>query len=244
MLRKWGNYALIIAIAVLLECGFLYPSAIVYTVPAAVAAGCMLAFAVKKNAHVSVWVDRIAVLLFVAGLSGWLLWVDYAFLKYAFPLFGAGLLWHGYGDTTARFGVLSAHARLSLFFANTFFWATIGYGVVSILGWQLWYGTVFFLLPLYFSGKAAFVSIEKQPHAQHIALLVLLSISAQAFIVLLWLPFNETTNALLATLVSLFVFDMLKYFLAPSLVRRKIVRRKILAYAAICLLVLISTPWY
>jgi hypothetical protein len=189
-------------------------------------------------------IDRFSFAVLSVGVFWWLLWIDYKVIKYVFPVIIFALLVYFVFDLRNSEGEVSPRMRLAIFFGGTFFWATISFGLITVLGWQLWHALGLFVISFALLSYSA-TELLTGASIQHTkAWLVLVLFSAEIFSVIVWLPFTETTLALILTIISLFAYDMLKYFVQPELIRRKIIVKKILVYSVFLIFILASTPWY
>ncbi|MBI4134484.1 MAG: hypothetical protein HY471_00025 [Candidatus Sungbacteria bacterium] len=196
---------------------------------------CLIAAAVIAWRACSGVLDRLSVLLFLAGVFWWGLWIDFATIKFALPVFIAAAFAY----------VLSSPSRthLALFLGGVFFWSSIAFGLVTVLGRGLWESLIVFLAVYGVFVRAATVHSRSGAAFPFSLYVVLLLVAAEVFSVLVWLPFTEVTLGLIATAALLFFYDVAKYIADPALIRRKIVIKKVLVYAAFVVLVLASTPW-
>jgi len=190
-------------------------------------------------------IDRLVFVVFSLGTFWWLLWIDYEFLKYAFPILVWIILIYSIRDLwNSKSEIIDSKTRLVLFFGGIFFWSTISFGLIGVVGWQIWHALGLFLISFAILSYSVIENITISSK-QHIQLwFMLLLISAEVFSIIVWLPFTESSLALIFTIISLFSYDMLKYFVNPELIRKKIITKKILVYIIFLIFVLISTSWY
>ena len=190
-------------------------------------------------------IDRLVFVVFSLGVFWWLLWIDYEYLKFAFPVIVWVILLYSTKDLwKSKSEVLNSKTRLVLFFGGIFFWSAISFGLISVVGWQIWHAIGLFMVSFAILSYSVIenITISSNQHIQ--SWLLLLLISAEVFSVIVWLPFTESTLALILTIISLFTYDLLKYFINPELIRKKIILKKIIVYVVFLIFILVSTPWY
>ena len=223
------------------------PSFVLYWFGACLVAAALCALHVSAGARNwrSALVDRFAYVVFLAGIFWWLLWIDFSFFKYAIAL----LVWLAvayFARAAKRHGSdLFGHSgSLAVYVGGTFFWATTAFGLVTVLGWSIWKALVIFTVAFALLSWTAAYRLADSALPQVRAWLVLVLIAVETFSLIVWLPFTEITLALMLTIVAAFAYDILKYLVDPSLIRRKIAAKKALVYFVFLALVLLSTPWY
>ncbi|MBI2050372.1 MAG: hypothetical protein HYT31_01025 [Parcubacteria group bacterium] len=186
--------------------------------------------------------DRIAVVLFVVGAFWWFLWLDFAYIKYAVPF----LVWLGLMYASARLRSEQSQlvtVRLALFFGGTFFWSVTSFGLLSVIGWEVWETLSVFGVSFGVFSYTGVRTLQPPPGSVFSAWLVLLLLGLELFSVVAWLPFTEVTLALVLTVLVLFCYDFIKYYLFPERIRKMIIIKKLAIYAFFILIVLVSTPW-
>lgn len=186
--------------------------------------------------------DRIAGVLFSVGAFWWFLWLDFAYAKFAAPVLVWLVLVYALREERIG-GRVGAAVRLMLFFGGTFFWAVTSFGLLSVIGWEVWE-----TLAVFGASFAAFAysgvhTLKAPPRDTLRAHLVLVLLGIELFSVIAWLPFTEVTLALVLTVLVLFVYDLIKYYLYPDRIRKRIIIKKLALYAFFLLVVLVSTPW-
>ena len=245
MMQEYIYSALLVSLLVILEVGVSEPRLITITVPGLFFVAVLFSLSIRANEKFPwrTFFDRAALVATIVGLQIWLLWVDFVYAAYIIPIIGTVLMWRLFQGTYRHGGRLGSRSRLGLLFSGLFFWGTISFGVTSVLGWQVWQGMLIFVLPCVLFARTALAALVAARGETACYTLLLTVIAAEAFAVISYLPFTEMTSGLLITLITLFVYDMLKYSADPQLIRHHIIIRKIAAYAAILALVLISTPW-
>lgn len=211
--------------------------------------GCLVAASVvslklsdEEGTFQSVLVDRIAAVLFSVGALWWFLWLDFAYAKFAAPV----LVWLvlAYASTREQTrGRVSPTVRLMLFFGGTFFWAVTSFGLLSVIGWEVWETLAVFgasFAAFAYAGVHTLGAPRQDTFRAHLALVLL---GLELFSVVAWLPFTETTLALILVVLALFGYDFIKYYLYPDLIRKRIIIKKVALYALFLIVVLVSTPW-
>ena len=188
-------------------------------------------------------IDALSFILLCVGVFWWVLWIDFAIIKYAIPLIIWAVFAH-LGTDSFKMGVLSRKERLGLFFGGTFFWASVCFGLLTVLGWSIWVCALIFLacFSLFSYGACQILSDNKIKNTS--AYLLVLFLAAEFFIVIAWLPFADATLALIFVVCILFVYDFAKYYVSPELIRKRIVTKKFAVYFLFLILALFSTPWY
>ncbi len=190
-------------------------------------------------------IDRLALVCFSIGVYWWLLMQDFAVFKYIFPvviwLFVVSFLREYQKNNHIE---PTPKLRYTLFFGGLFTWSTVAYGVVFVVGWQLWQGFLLFLIPSILFSYSAIRYVSEDSTKQTLSLLLHTLIMSETFLVLLWLPFTEASLSLIVSAVSLFSYDMLKYYADPDLVRKQIMLKKAVLYAVFIAVALITTPWH
>jgi len=190
------------------------------------------------------FIDRGSFVLLNVAIFWWLLWLDLAIVKFAFPVFLAFYIFYILrGVKNDGYGLFSEKNALIVFLGGTFFWSTISFGLITVMGWQLWHALLIFLAGFLIFSIVAIKKLAEDLREQMRALVLLLLIAAEAFSVLVWLPSAEITLALELTIIVLFTYDLLKYFIDPELIRKKIIAKKILVYLAFFAIALLSTSW-
>lgn len=192
--------------------------------------------------------DKLLLILFSLGVFWWVLWIDFFVIKFILPIIFWLALVYFFRDLSQRHHtVMPPKMRLSLFLGNVFFWSSIVFSLLTVLGWAIWLGLLIFLGLMAILGWVAneylYLNNEAPEQCKIRSYLLLLLLSVELFAVIVWLPFAELTLALILTIAILFVYDLLKYHIQPELIRQRIIWRKILAYAALLAIVLGSTPW-
>ena len=188
-------------------------------------------------------IDCLSFVLLCTGIFFWLLWLDFGIIKYII----AALVWMAivyFMRDSRSMGVLARKTKLGIFFAGTFFWATISFGLLTVLGWKIWHCLIIFIFSFAVLSFTGIQIIADNSKDKIKAWLLCLVLSAQLFSVIVWLPFTEVTLALILTIFILFIYDLLKYYLNPDLILRRIIKSKIIVYLIFLALALISTPWY
>lgn len=189
--------------------------------------------------------DRLGLMVFNASIFYWLLWLDFGLIKYFLPLIMALMLAYllrAEGAAARRVGGLES-LRLVIFLGGMFFSASIAFGLVTVLGWPLW------LVVLIFTGAfslLAWPAIFYWPLGGERLLFGYLAmglLAAESLAVLLWLPFTEMTLGLMLTIIVLASYDLLKYFIQPELIIRRVIVKKILVYVFFLTLVMTSATW-
>jgi hypothetical protein len=186
--------------------------------------------------------DRFSFVLFNVGVLFWLLWLDFAFLKF----FIAIIIWMAMSYAFFRAVYkerITQTMRLLIFFGGTFLWSTISYGLLTVIGWQLWQTLIVFSISFSVLLWTGLMVLKTSIYNTMRVWLLLLLIGVEFFSVVAWLPFTEVTLAIILSLFLLFSFDLSKYLVNPELIRRKIILRKILVYMLFLGVVLLSTPW-
>ena len=186
--------------------------------------------------------DRIAFVLFGVGAFWWFLWLDFAYVKYAAPV----LVWLVILYASARHGSEKSQlvtVRLALFFGGTFFWAVTSFGLLSVIGWEIWETLCVFGVSFGVLSYTGVRTLQQSTGSAFRAWLVLLLLGLELFSVVAWFPFTEATLALVLTVLVLFCYDFIKYYLFPERIRKMIIIKKLAVYAFFLLMVLISTPW-
>jgi len=176
------------------------------------------------------------------GIFCSLLWVDFQFIKYFVP----AVVWFAILyliKSGAKIGIMRKTTKLGIFLAGTFFWATVSFGLLTVLGWQMWKVFLFFLFFFSFISWPGVSILESDSLRNIKAWLLLILLTAELFAVAAWLPFTESTLALILTLFVMLIYDLEKYFVDPLLIRKRIIVKKILVYFIFLVIVLISTPW-
>jgi len=187
--------------------------------------------------------DYISFILFCSGAFWWFLWLDFNVIKYAIPF----VIWWFivyFAKESRKMGVISKKEKLVIFFGGTFFWSAISFGLLTVLGWRLWYCLLIFVFSFSFLSFSSVGLISDLPMQKIKSWLLMILLSAEFFICFAWLPFAENTLSLITTLCVLFVYDFQKYYLDPGLIKRKIILKKIILYLLFFCLALASTPWY
>ncbi|OIO49530.1 MAG: hypothetical protein CO042_00410 [Parcubacteria group bacterium CG_4_9_14_0_2_um_filter_41_8] len=189
-------------------------------------------------------ISRLSIVLFSIGVLWWLLWIDFVLVKYTIP-FILWILIVYLVQNSYKMGVLGRKEKLALFFGGTYFWSAISYGLLTVLGWKIWLCLLIFLASfgiLIFS--VVQIISDDMDYRKTKAFILSLFIGAEFFVVISWLPFASATLALILSVGALFVYDLIKYYVNPDLIRRRIIARKIIVYALFLLLALLSTPWH
>jgi hypothetical protein len=187
-------------------------------------------------------VDRLSFVIFCTGVFWWMLWLDFSLIKFAVPVIvWAALVYLLRGiQSTMHTSKLS----LALFFSGVFFWGTISYGLLTVIGWPLWQTLVVFLLSFGLLAAGVVHNISDDSNKQIRAWLLLLLLGVEFFSVVAWLPFTEVTLSLILTICVLFVYDLEKYYINPEFIRKNIITKKVILYTLFLAIILISTPWH
>jgi len=186
------------------------------------------------------YTGALSVVVALSGVFWWLLWIDLRVVKFFIPF----LLFVAASMFFSQERRMTKQARLAIYVGGTFFWAHFTYGLVTVLGWDPWRAAGMFIIAFILLSWPLF---SREEHGQHMILVVWLTqclFAIEAYSVLVWLPFAESTLALLLTIFMAGLYDFSKYVFDPSLVRRSIVLKKILVYVGAFSLLLISTPWH
>lgn len=187
--------------------------------------------------------DRISVVLFAAGVFWWLLWLDFEYVKFAIGVAVWAAL--AYGMRRENPGEhRSATLRLMLFFGGTFVWSVTSFGLLTVIGWQLAEALAVFIASfgvLAYSGLNLLAPRDRKSGLA--AYLVLFLLGVEFFSVVAWLPFTEVTLALVLTVLLLASYDLIKYYVYPERIRKRIIAKKLIMYAFFLSVVLVSTPW-
>lgn len=188
-------------------------------------------------------VDRLSILLLLAGVFWWGLWLDFSLAKFALPVVIAVLLVYVGLFSRVQEGSARPYAWLAVFLGGTFFWSSIAFGMVTVLGRSLWESLLVFLAAFCIFARSATIRSRSGAELPVLFYFLLILLAAEIFSVLVWLPFTEITLGLLATVALLFFYDMAKYMAHATLIRRRIIVKKIILYVVFIILVLFSTPW-
>jgi hypothetical protein len=190
-------------------------------------------------------VQRLGFVLVSVGIFWWVLWLDFVVLKFIVPLVGALVFAYVLHDSITQMPHgLSGKAQLILFFGGTFLWASVSFGLLIVLGWELWSTLGVFVVSF---GVLAYLGVGylTTQTSEHVRMwLLVLLLGAQFYSVIAWLPFTEVTLALLLVIPIIAMYDFLKYYLKPDLIYGVIIARKIALYVLFMVLVLASTSWY
>ncbi|MAG29220.1 hypothetical protein CL632_03725 [bacterium] len=234
----------LVGVLVSWEMLLLQPARILYWLIICLAASSILSLYVSREQDK--WqnslIDRLALVLFSIGVFWWILWLDFAIIKFAIVIGIWGVLAYVL-EKAKRIGIVPNKMRLTLFFGGTFFWSTISYGLLIVIGWHLWQALIIFAISFGLFSWFGLQVYEKSIYDKLRAWLLLFLLGVEFFSVIAWLPFTEVTLALVLTVNLLFSYDLIKYYLFPEFVRKKIIIKKILVYVFFLSLVLISTPW-
>ncbi len=190
----------------------------------------------------SVLVDRMSVVLFCAGVFWWLLWLDFQYLKFGIAL----LLWVAfvYGMRRETPGEhQSITLRLILFFGGTFVWTVTSFGLLTVIGWQLAEAFAVFIASFGVFAYSGLCTLTRSPGRLLAAYLLLVLLGIEFFSVVAWLPFTEVTLAAILTVLVLASYDLIKYYLYPERIRKRIIVKKLLVYGFFLAVVLASTSW-
>lgn len=188
--------------------------------------------------------DRLALIIFNASVFYWLLWLDFGLVKYFIPwLLWLVLLYLLVAGSRQNRSSALLTVRLVFFLGGTFFSASIAFGLVTVLGWPLWLVLLIFLAAFAALAGSGIFYWAGPPRHLLIAYLALTLLAAEALAVLSWLPFTEVTLGLVLTIIILASYDLLKYFVQPELIVRRIIVKKIAVYGFFLVLVLVSTAW-
>lgn len=230
-----------IVVLAIFEAVLFQPAWLWYYLPALVLAIVLFAWHIAREEPRRTKFSFLALLLTTAlGAFFWLLWLDFVWFKFSLPLLLlAVLLWLTLPNRAH--GKLSADVYLALFLAGVFFWSTVTFGLLTVLGWPLWKAVSIFLIVFILLAQGAESSQSDERARLAAILLVLLGMELWAVIV--WLPFGEAGLGLLLTLAVLLIYDLLKYFIDPTLVRRRIIWRKIAIYGGFSVIVLLLLQW-
>lgn len=230
-----------IVVLAIFEAVLFWPSFLWYYLPALVLAAIFFAWHIAREEPKRTKFSFLALLLITAlGAFFWLLWLDFVWFKFFLPPFlSAILLWLALPNRAH--GKVSADVYLALFLAGVFFWATVTFGLLTVLGWPLWESVLIFLVVFILLAQGAESSQSAPPARLATILLVLLGMELWA--VMVWLPFGEAGLGLLLTLAVFLIYDLLKYFIDPALVRRRIIWRKIAIYGCFAVIVLLLLQW-
>jgi hypothetical protein len=236
------------------------PSRILFWFFICVVSSILLAFFVTKSHRFSwrkIVLNGFGILFFSTGVFWWMLWLDFAFLKFVFPIIiGLAFAYVIFLALKYRGQDFPKSVKLALFSGGTFFWSSISFGLVITIGWSLWESLLVFLIPFsVFAGiaiKDSFSKDNNQEESQDIKFFdysgiiyfLLLLLAAEIFSCLIWLPFTEVTLAFLLTIMLLFFYDLSKYIVNPKLISRKIIAEKVIIYFVFIVLVVLSTPWF
>ncbi|OJI07327.1 hypothetical protein BK004_01175 [bacterium CG10_46_32] len=190
----------------------------------------------------SVLIDRISVVLFSIGVFWWLLWIDFEYIKFVV----AALVWCVlvYGMRREKpHEHMSVTLRLILFFGGTFVWTVTSFGLFTVIGWKLIETLGVFIVSFSVFAYSGVHTIARNQKGLLTAYLVLMLLGIEFFSVVSWLPFTEATLALILTVLVLGSFDLIKYYIYPERIRKKIIIKKLLVYAFFLVVVLVSTSW-
>jgi hypothetical protein len=176
------------------------------------------------------------------GAFFWLLWIDFAWFKFLLPpLMLAIVSWLALPGQ--QYGKVSSATFLSLFLAGTFFWSTVSFGLLTVLGWPLSHAVLVFLVAFILLAQGANFSERRDWPGTYLASILLILLGMEIWSVIVWLPFSEMSLGLLTTLAVLLIYDLLKYFIDPALIRRRIVWRKLVIYFIFTLVILLLLRW-
>lgn len=205
----------------------------------------LLAFSINFNLPWRrAWADRVSFVVLSISVFWWLLWLDYGYFNYIVPvifwLLAVSLVRY---TRSHELEILPPSLRLAMFLASSFFASSLCFGLITVLGYPLWLVLAVFLVVLALPTWAAAIYFQQLGKNWELSYLFLLLILAEFFTAMLWLPFTEITLGLVLTIVVLALYDLLKYFIKPELIVRRIIIKKIAVYAAFLFLVLVSTPW-
>ena len=187
--------------------------------------------------------DQLAFVVFNVSFFYWLLWLDFAWAKYALPWLLGLVLFYLLGGFLQNRPERRLPLRLVFFLGGTFFCASAAFGLLTVLGLPLWLALLLFLAAFAGLSWPVIFYWSGPPPALLAGYLAMLLLAAETFSVLIWLPFTEVTLGLMLVIVVLAVYDLLKYFIAPALFVRRLVVKKIIIYGVFLMLILASTPW-
>ena len=244
MLKSLVFWAALIGVLASWELALLDPERILHWLLLCLAAGAVVSLNLSDEGDPfwSVLADRITGVLFSAGAFWWFLWLDFAYVKFVIPVLVWLMLVYACREERIA-GRVSATVRLMLFFGGTFFWAVTSFGLLSVIGWEVWETLAVFGLSFGVFAYSGVHTLKAHPQDTFRAHLVLLLLGIEFFSVVAWLPFTEATLALIVTVLVLFVYDFIKYYLYPDRIRKQIIIKKVVLYAFFLVVVLVSTPW-
>jgi len=248
MVKRILFWVSLVALFASWEAVLLRPAAILLWFFLCLIAGALLSWTVYHASVArqgSLLADRISLVLFGSGAFWWLLWQDFATLKFVFPVgLWFVLLYVVLAQYKNKSEEVIPQVRYILFLGVIFFWATVTFGSILVIGWSLWKALLLFLALFSASSWSAAYCYLPRHAVQKRAWLVLMLYTAEAYAVLVWLPFAETTLALVLSIFIMLAYDLLKYYAQPELIRRGVVARKLFLYLLLLFLAFVMTPWY
>lgn len=182
-------------------------------------------------------VDWLPLLIVNLGVFWWLLWLDFGALRYIFPVCLLPFL-YGILKESGQSGesLFTERGQTLLFLGGTFFTSSICFGLLTVLGWQLWPVAVIFLITLALLSYSAV--------SPFINFLILCLLGIESFSLLAWLPFGELTLGVLLTIFITASQDLLKYFVSPDLIVPRIIWKKAAFYLGLTGFVLSFSTWF
>ena len=221
------------------------PSHVFYWIILCVASALYLAWfcSRKEEKTKQALLDQISFVLLSIGIFWWVLWLDFEWLKFASPV----LFWAIFAYLTydsAKNGVFSKNLKLAIFFGGIFFWSTIAYGLLTVIGWGLWLVLLIFFLSFALISWPSICLLGDHRSQRIKAWFLILFLSAELFSVIAWLPFTGPMLSVILTIGLLFIYDLEKYYISPEKIRTKIIAKKIFVYLFFLAGVLFSTPWH
>jgi len=185
---------------------------------------------------------QIIFILFCFGIFWWILWLDFKIIKFFIPVFAWVFIFSLIKDSV-KSGIMNKKTKLACFLGASFFWSTICYGLITVLGWKLW--AVFFIFVFLFLiiSWPASLSLDCSFGNSVKAWLLLVFLGSELFATIAWLPLAESTLGAVFTLMILIVYDLEKYYVNPESVRRRIIVRKVLLYILFLTAILASSSW-
>ncbi len=181
-------------------------------------------------------IDWLPLLVVNLGVFWWLLWLDFAALRYIFPLFFMPFVYKVLKESgQSDEALFTEQGQFLLVLGGTFFVSSTCFGLLTVLGWQLWPASFIFLI--------AFALLIYPGRAQLVDFLILCLLGIEAFAILAWLPFSELTLGVLLTIFVTASRDLLKYFISPDLIVARIIWKKAVFYLGLTAFVLIFSVW-
>lgn len=244
MLKSLVFWASLVVILASWELALLDPVRILYWLSLCLVASGVASWRLgaDERAFWSVLVDRISVVLFSTGVFWWLLWLDFQYAKFAVAALVWAVLVYGMRREKPE-ERRSVTLRLILFFGGTFVWAVTSFGLLTVIGWQLVETLGVFMVSFGVFAYSGFRTVVGEQQGALAAYLVLVLLGVEFFSVVAWLPFTELSLALILTVLSLGSFDLIKYYVYPERIRKRIIAKKLLVYGFFLAAVLGSTSW-